>query len=104
MKLKVSVVVAVLVALLVFAGAASGHVLTFGYAKRAIARETAATCNGVPDCKSWSVQPCRRQSYHRIDCLANFFFPEGQDCQAVMIARLEPYTNFVNIRHKRIIC
>jgi hypothetical protein len=104
MKLKLSVVIAVLLALLVLAIPASAHVLPVGLAKRYIAQETARTCAEVSGCKSWSVKPCRRQSNHRVDCLANFFFPEGNDCQAVMIARAEGNSYTVHIFHKRIIC
>jgi hypothetical protein len=104
MKLKVSVVVAALAAMLLSASLASAHVLPVGVAKRYIAQETARTCAEVSGCKSWSVKPCRRQSYHRVDCLANFFFPEGHDCQAVMIARVPSRSYTVHIHHKRIVC
>jgi hypothetical protein len=104
MKLKVSVVLVVLVGLLLSASLASAHVLPLAVAKRYIAQETSRTCAEVSGCKSWSVKPCRRQSYHRVDCLANFFFPEGNDCQAVMIARVPSGSYTVHIHHKRIIC
>jgi hypothetical protein len=104
MKLKVSVVFAVLLALLVLAIPANAHVLPLGLAKRYLAQEASRTCAEVSGCKSWSIKPCRRQSYHRVDCLANFFFPEGTDCQMVMIARAEGHSYTVHIAHKRIIC
>ena len=104
MKLKVSVVIAVFVALLVSVSIAGAHVLPVGVAKRYIAQETSRTCAEVSGCKSWSVHPCRRQSNHRVDCLANFIFPEGNDCQAVMIARVPSTSYTVHSHHKRIIC
>ncbi|HEX6228514.1 MAG TPA: hypothetical protein VFZ41_03525, partial [Solirubrobacterales bacterium] len=49
--------------------------LEFGFAKRAISRATAAICAKADDCRTWSVKPCRRRSWHRIDCVSNALFP-----------------------------
>jgi hypothetical protein len=104
LKFKVSVIA--IVATLVFAAtaAACSCTLNFGYAKRSISRETASICAGANGCKSWSVSPCRRQSRLRVDCLANFFFPEGATCHAVMIAIWNLSADEVFLHHKRIIC
>src|SRR5262245_3821967 len=101
MKVKVSVVA--VAALFLFAGTASAHVLPFGPAKRAIAQKTAEICAAADECTSWSVNPCRRQSLHRVDCLANFFFPGGGDCSGVIIARLPAYSNNLILQHKRLL-
>jgi hypothetical protein len=103
--LKVKVSVAAIVATLLLAGTASaGYQVEFGFAKRAISRETASICARATGCKSWSVKPCRRQSWHRIDCLANFFFPQGASCHQVMIAVWPPWSDHLLLHHKRIIC
>ena len=103
MKIKVSVIA--IVGLLLLAGTASaGYQVIFGFAKRAISRETASVCAQVRGCKSWSVKPCTRQSFHRVDCLANFYFPEGAVCHQVMIAVWPPWSNQLLIHHKRIVC
>jgi hypothetical protein len=102
MKLKISLLA--IAATLLFASAASAHVLPFGLAKRAIAQTTASICADANECRSWSVQPCRRQSLHRVDCLANFFFPEGRKCSGVIIARVRSNSYDLILQHKRLIC
>jgi hypothetical protein len=103
-KLKTALAV-VAATLVVAAGAgAEGYQLEFGFAKRAIANETSAVCARVAGCKSWSVRPCRRQSWHRVDCVANYFFPERVLCRQVMIAVWPPWSDHLILHHKRVIC
>lgn len=105
MRFKLLVGVAAIVGLLAFASIASGNFqLRFGPAKRAIANETARICSDVDGCKSWSVQPCRRQSFHRIDCLSNYIFSNGAICHSVTIATYRRYAEAIIISHKRIRC
>jgi hypothetical protein len=104
-RTKLLVGVAAIVGLLAFASVASGNFqLRFGPAKRAISQETARICSEVSGCKSWSVHPCRRQSYHRIDCLSNYFFSDGTICNSVTTATYRRYAEGIVINHKRIRC
>lgn len=103
MRTKIAIL-ATLGALILPASAGANYQLIFGYAKRAIARQTAAVCAQVTGCQSWSVKPCRRTSLHRIDCLANYFFREGVTCSQVTFAVLPPWASDVILHHKRIIC
>jgi hypothetical protein len=102
-KLKV-LIVAVVSALVLASTASAGYQVIFGAAKRAISREAAGICAEARGCKSWSVKPCARRSFHRVDCRANFFFPESGYCTMVMIGVLPPYANEVIVHHKRISC
>jgi hypothetical protein len=102
-KLKV-LIVAVVSALLLASSASAGYQVIFGAAKRAISREAAGICAQARGCKSWSVKPCARRSLHRVDCRANFFFPESGYCTMVMIGVLPPYASEVIVHHKRISC
>jgi hypothetical protein len=94
-----------LVALLAFSAVANANFqLRFGPAKRAISQETANICSQVSGCKSWSVHPCQRQSFHRIDCLSNYFFTNGAVCSSVTTATYRRYAEAIIINHKRIRC
>lgn len=105
MKVKLLVGVSAVLALLVVAAVASANFqLRFGPAKRAISQETASVCSQVSGCKSWSVNPCKRQSYHRIDCVSNFLFTNGDVCSAVTTATYRQYAGGIIIHHKRIRC
>jgi hypothetical protein len=104
-RLKLLVGAAALVAVLALSAVASANFqLRFGPAKRAISQETANICSQVNGCKSWSVHPCRRQSYHRIDCLSNYFFTDGAICSSVTTATYRRYAEAIIINHKRIRC
>jgi hypothetical protein len=104
-RLKLCVGAAALVALLALSSVASANFqLRFGPAKRAISQETANICSQVSGCKSWSVHPCQRQSYHRIDCLSNYFFTDGAICSSVTTATYRQYAEAIVINHKRIRC
>jgi hypothetical protein len=48
--------------------------LEFGFAKRAISKATAQICAQAEGCRTWSVRPCKRRSWHRVDCVANTLF------------------------------
>jgi len=76
----------------------------FGFAKRAISRETAALCGKTVGCANWSVGPCRRQSWHRIDCVSNLYGENGVTCRWVSIAVWPPWSDHLILRHKRITC
>jgi hypothetical protein len=76
----------------------------FGFAKRAISRETAAVCAKTAGCANWSVAPCKRQSWHRIDCVSNLHGENGVTCSWVSIAVWPPWSNHLLLRHKRIHC
>lgn len=103
MRMKIAILV-VLGALIIPATANAEYQLIFGYAKRALARQTAAICAQVSGCRSWSVNPCRRTSLHRVDCLANYFFREGVVCSQVVFAVLPPQADDVILHHKRLFC
>lgn len=105
MRFKLLIGVSAIVAMLAFAAVASGNYqLRFGPAKRAISQETAEICSQVDGCKSWSVHPCKRQSYHRIDCLSNYLFTDGAVCSSVTTATYRRYAEGIVINHKRIRC
>jgi hypothetical protein len=104
-RLKLLVGVSAIIGLLAFASVANANYqLRFGPAKRAISQETASICSQVSGCQSWSVKPCTRRSYHRIDCLSNYFFKDGAACSSVTTATYPPYATEIIIHHKRIIC
>jgi len=101
--------VAVLIAALLLAaradaGVSGDYQLEFGFAKRALARETAAFCESTPNCVNWRLQPCRRQSWHRVDCLAHLYGANGVACSFVGIAVWPPWSNRLIIHRKRIVC
>jgi hypothetical protein len=99
--------VLVVLGLLVTAQVASANFkLSFGYAKRGLAQETAAVCAHTHGCKSWSVRPCARRSLHRIDCRSNFFFSDGGYCTFVGTATLRHHLGSYEVitHHKRITC
>ena len=105
MRFKLLVGVSAIVALLAFATVASANFqIRFGPAKRAISQETSEVCSQVDGCKSWSVHPCRRQSFHRIDCLSNYLFTSGAVCSSVTTATYRRYAEGIIINHKRIRC
>jgi hypothetical protein len=104
---KKVVSVLAMVGLLVFAASASANFkLSFGYAKRGLAHETAQICAQTEGCKSWSVRPCARRSLHRIDCRSNFFFAGGGYCTFVGTATLRHHLGRYEVftHHKRITC
>jgi hypothetical protein len=104
-KVKLLVGVSAIVALLAIASVASANFqLRFGPAKRAISQETSETCSQVSGCRSWSVKPCVRRSYHRIDCLSNYLFTDGNVCHSTTTATYRRYAGGIIINHKRIIC
>jgi len=78
--------------------------LEFGFAKREIARETAAACAKIEGCVNWSVNPCKRQSWHRIDCISNLHGESGATCSFVTIAVWPPWSNHLILHRKRIHC
>jgi hypothetical protein len=78
--------------------------LEYGFAKRAISHETAALCNSTEGCVNWSVSPCRRQSWHRIDCVSHLYGENGVTCGFVSIAVWPPWSNHVLLHHKRVFC
>jgi hypothetical protein len=78
--------------------------LEFGFAKRAISRETAALCRNTEGCVNWSVKPCRRQSWHRVDCVSHLYGENGVTCSFVSIAVWPPWSNHVLLHHKRVVC
>jgi hypothetical protein len=100
---------AVAVAAAMFAPSADARIrgeykLEFGFAKRAIARATAAICANAEGCRTWSVKPCRRRSWHRVDCVSNALFDEGIVCRWVMIAVWPPSSDELILHRKRIFC
>lgn len=103
MRIKV-VIGAVLVGLLATAAVADAHKLPFGPAKRAIQQETASVCNEIEGCRNWSVGPCRRRSFHRIDCVSRVTNGEGDACAWVSIARAPSRSYEIRVHHKRIFC
>lgn len=78
--------------------------LEFGFAKRALARETAAFCESIPSCANWRVQTCRRQSWHRVDCLSHLYGENGSACSFVGIAVWPPWSDRLIVHRKRIVC
>ncbi len=92
------------VVLLVAAAAAQAHVVPMGYAKSEIRKETANLCAQTSGCANWGVGPCRRQSYHRVDCVARLEGENGNRCAFVVIARAPSHVYDVVIHHKRIVC
>jgi hypothetical protein len=102
--MRIKVAVAAIVALLLLPVAANGHVLPMGIARREIRRETAALCAATTGCVNWQVGPCRRQSFHRIDCLARLLGESGATCQFVVIAHVAARSYEITIHHKRVTC
>jgi hypothetical protein len=78
--------------------------LEFGFAKRAISSETAALCGSTKGCSNWSVKPCRRRSWHRVDCVSRLYGENGETCVFVSIAVWPPSSNHLMLHHKRIFC
>lgn len=101
MWIKVAVVA--IAGLLLFAGTAGAHKLPFGVAKTEIKRFTAELCAETEGCRNWRVNPCRRRSLHRIDCVSQLILPEGS-CAWVTIALAPQDLYEVRIHHKRIHC
>jgi hypothetical protein len=103
MKLKVAIV-ALLAGLLATAAVAEAHKLPVGAAKRAIQQETASLCSELEGCRNWSVGPCRRRSFHRVDCVSRVTNGEGGSCAWVSIARVPARSRLIHVHHKRIFC
>jgi hypothetical protein len=103
--MKIRLAVLALVGLLAaFAAVAQAHIVPMGYAKGEIRRATADLCAETSGCVNWSVGPCRRQSYHRIDCVSKFEGENGRRCAFVTIARAPSHRFEVAIHHKRVVC
>lgn len=102
--MRIKAAIAVVLGLLLLAGVAEAHKLPFGLAKSEIKRFTAEICAETEECKNWRVGPCRRRSFHRIDCVSQLFLREGGSCAWVTIARAPAKEYEVRIHHKRIIC
>lgn len=98
--------IAALIAVSVLAtrAVADGYQLEFGFAKRALSRETAALCSSTAGCANWSVGPCRRQSWHRVDCVSRLYGESGVACNFVGIAVWPPSSDHLLIHRKRIRC
>lgn len=103
MRVKVAIA-ALLGAFLLTAAVAQAHKLPMGAAKRAIQQETAGVCQELDGCKNWSVGPCERKSFHRIDCVSRVTNGEGGDCAWVTIARVPANSYTIHVHHKRIFC
>jgi hypothetical protein len=101
---KTKVAIAALLALLLAAGVAEAHKLPFGAAKHAIQQETASICRELEGCRNWSVGPCQRKSFHRIDCVSRVTNGEGAACAWVTIARVPARSRVIHLHHKRIFC
>ena len=48
--------------------------------------------------------PCRRRSFHRIDCVSRVTNGEGGSCAWVSIARVPARSRLIHVHHKRIFC
>lgn len=103
MRIKVAVA-AILGLLLLTAAAADAHKVPFGLAKREIRRATADLCAQTEGCVNWRVGPCRRQSFHRVDCVSRLDGENGVSCAFVTIARAPSHLYEVKIHHKRVSC
>jgi hypothetical protein len=86
------------------AGIEGEYQLEFGFAKRAISHETAQLCNETQGCVNWAVRPCRRRSWHRVDCLSRLYGENGTTCSFVAIAVWPPSSNHLILHHKRFAC
>lgn len=108
MKTKVLFAIPVVLGALLFAAPAIGYQgdyqLEFGFAKRAISRETAALCSSTEGCANWLVKPCRRRSWHRVDCVSRLYGENGVACIFVSIAVWPPSSDHLLLHHKRIFC
>jgi hypothetical protein len=102
--MRIKLATAAIVGLLLLPAAADGHVLPMGIARKFIRQEVAAVCAQTEGCVNWKVGPCRRQSFHRIDCLARLGGESGSTCQFVVIARVPSRSHNVSIHRKRITC
>jgi hypothetical protein len=98
------VAIAAVLGLLLVAGVAEAHKLSYGGAKTEVKRFTAEVCAEADGCKNWRVGPCRRRSSHRIDCVSQIFSREGGSCAWVTIAVVPGNSSEVKIHHKRILC
>lgn len=102
--MKVKIAVAGVLGLLMTAGIAEAHKVPMGYAKTEIRRETSELCERTRGCVNWAVGPCKRQSFHRIDCVARLVGESGARCAFVVIARAPANEYEVRIHHKRVRC
>lgn len=102
--MRIKVAFLAIAGLLLFAGVAGAHKMPFGVAKTEIKRFTAEVCAELEGCRNWSVGPCQRRSFHRIDCVSKVFSDEGGACAWVTIARVASNSTEVQIHHKRILC
>jgi hypothetical protein len=102
--MRIKVAAAAVIALLALGAVAEAHVVPFGLAKREIRRETAVLCGNTNGCVNWKVGPCRRQSYHRVDCVSTLVGENGVNCEFVVIARAPARLYEVKIHHKRVVC
>ncbi len=102
--MKITVALAALLAMLLFATVVSAHKMPFGIAKTEIKRFTADVCAETDECRNWAVGPCRRRSLHRIDCVSRLSLRGGGGCGWVTIARAPKDLYEVRIHHKRILC
>ncbi|HEY1354840.1 MAG TPA: hypothetical protein VGF09_00855 [Solirubrobacterales bacterium] len=103
MRIKVALA-AILGLSLLAAAAADAHKVPMGLAKGEIRRATAGLCAETPGCVNWSVGPCVRRSFHRIDCVSKLKGESGASCAFVTIARAPSHRYEVVIHHKRIFC
>jgi hypothetical protein len=97
-------VIAAVLGLLLLAAVAEAHKVPFGIAKTEIRRFTADVCEDTNGCINWAVGPCRRRSFHRVDCVSRLSGESGVDCSFVTIARAPSHLYEVRIHHKRITC
>jgi hypothetical protein len=102
--MRIKVALAAVLGLLLLAAVAGAHKVPMGIAKSEIRRVTAALCAETSGCVNWSVGPCRRQSFHRVDCVSRLHGENGVDCSFVTIARVPANRYEVIVHHKRIFC
>jgi hypothetical protein len=103
MRFKVALAAA-LALLLLLAVSADAHKMPFGVAKAEIRRATADLCAETSGCVNWHVGPCRRRSFHRVDCVSGFDGENGTRCAFVTIAHVSARSYTIIIHHKRVFC
>ena len=102
--MRIKLAVAAMFGLLSLTAVADAHKVPFGVAMREIRRATAELCAETSGCVNWHVGPCRRRSFHRIDCVSGFDGENGVKCAFVTIARVPANRYEVIIHHKRVFC
>lgn len=100
--MKIKTLVLALSMLLVASSSAGAHTLSVETAQQKIRQQATRECKG--NCTSVRVNPCSRQSRHRVSCRAAAAFRNGNRCTWIGVATVSHKNKKVRLLVKDLAC